>query len=87
LTAIAYGFGIFLGNSKFRFKQWQSGDGWGGWSSSTQGYLPQQIIAYAMAEIQKRKNNLQPFWHDHLKRDFKKDFSKSLKYIEKEGGV
>ena len=84
LTAIAYGFGIFLGNIKFRFNQWQFGDGWGGWSSSTQGYLPQQIIAYTMAEIQKRKNNLQPTWQDHLKKDFKKDFMKSLNYIERE---
>jgi len=56
LTAIAYGFGIFLGNSKFKFQQWQSSDGWGGWSSSTQGYLPQQIIAYTMAEIESRRN-------------------------------
>lgn len=86
LATIGFGFGIFLGNTKFNFKQWQSGDGWGGWSASTQGYLPEQVIAYTMAEIQNRKQNLEPDWVDHLHGDFKKQFKKSLKYIAQENG-
>ena len=81
LLAIAYGFGIFLGNTKFSFSQWQSGDGWGGWQYSTQGYLPQQIIAYAMAEIEIRRTNKIPNWTDYLKKDFKNDFQKSMKFL------
>lgn len=81
LTAIAFGFGIFLGNSKFNFQQWSSGDGWGGWSASTKGYLPEQVIAYTMAEIQFRKGDLKPKWMDYLEGTFKKHFKKSLKYI------
>lgn len=50
LTAITYGFGIFLGNSKFRFSQFSTNGGFG-WQSSNQGYLPEQIIAYAMAKL------------------------------------
>lgn len=82
LTAIAYGFGIFLGNSKFKFNQWQSGDGWGGWSSSTQGYLPQQVIAYVMAEIERRKGSYSAPWINFLEGSFQKDFEKSIKYLE-----
>ena len=84
LTTIAFGFGIFLGNTKFNFNQWQSGDGWGGWSASTQGYLPEQVIAYTMAEIQNRKSNLEPTWVDHLQGGFKKQFKNSIKYIAQE---
>ncbi len=82
MAVIAYGFGIFLGNSKFKFKQWSSGDGWGGWSASAQGYLPQQIIAYTMAEIQRRKNDLEPEWTTHMERNLKSYFNKSIRYIQ-----
>lgn len=81
LTAIAFGFGVFLGNSKFNFTQWEDADGWSGWSASTKGYLPEQVIAYAMAEIQFRKGDMNPKWIDYLEGAFKKHFKKSLKYI------
>ena len=81
LLAIAYGFGIFIGNTKFEFSQWQSGDGWGGWQSSMQGYLPQQITAYAMAEIEIRRTKKIPDWINLLKNDFQNDFKKSMKYL------
>lgn len=81
LLSIAYGFGIFMGNSKFYFNQWQSGDGWGGWQYSTQGYLPLQIIAYAMAEIQFRKNNTDLSFTKYMTKDLKKNFLKSFKFI------
>ena len=54
LTAIAFGFGIFLGNSRFQF---QSGLGSGfGWQMSSQGYLPEPLIAYSMATLSLKKN-------------------------------
>jgi len=81
LFTIANGFGIFMGNTKFEFSQWQSGDGWGGWQYSIQGYLPQQIIGYAMAEIEIRRVNSTPEWTKFMKGDFKNDFTKSLNYL------
>jgi len=86
LTAIAFGFGIFMGNSRFQFNKWQNGDGWSGWSSSAQGYLPEQVIAYAMAEIQFRKKEMKPKWTNYLERGIKKYFQKSLKYIAENKG-
>jgi len=84
LFTIANGFGIFMGNTKFEFNQWQSGDGWGGWQYSMQGYLPQQIIGYAMAEIEIRRSKSMPDWVKFMKEDFRKDFVKSMKYIKNE---
>ncbi len=81
LLTIAYGFGIFIGNAKFNFTQWQSGDGWGGWGYSSQGYLPQQITAYAMAVIEVNRNPNMPKWINHLERNFRGDFKKSRKYL------
>ncbi|MEM6726183.1 MAG: hypothetical protein AAF598_19220 [Bacteroidota bacterium] len=83
LVTIAYGFGIFTGNAKFSFQQWQSGDGWGGWSSSKKGYLPLPVIAYAMADIECRKGKQDlPTWMQHLNRDLKSDFKQSFRYIQ-----
>jgi len=83
LLAIANGFGIFIGNTAFEFNQWQSGDGWGGWQSSMQGYLPQQITAHAMAIIEMKKSSEVPDWTSHLKTDFKTDFEQSMRYLIK----
>lgn len=82
LLAIAYGFGIPIGNSKFSFGQWQSGDGWGGWQYSTQGYLPQQIIAYSMAVIEVKRTDEIPYWIDLMKKDFKEDMKRSMKFLK-----
>ena len=82
LLAIAYGFGIFIGNAKLEFNQWQSGDGWGGWQYSSQGYLPQQITAYAMAAIEIRRSAEIPSWIKYLKNDFRRDFKRSMQYLQ-----
>ena len=82
MAVVAYGFGIFLGNSKFKFKQWSSGDGYGGWRMSSQGYLPQEVIAYAMAEIQRRKGELEPEWVKYMDKSFAKLFTKSTRYLQ-----
>ncbi|OAV45126.1 hypothetical protein [Lewinella sp. 4G2] len=82
LLSIAYGFGLFMGASRFTFSQWQSDDGWGGWSTSTKGYLPSQIIGYALAELQNYKDDFHPNWLSEVSGSFKKDIVKGLKYIE-----
>lgn len=82
LVTIAYGFGVFLGNSKFGFNQWQAGDGWGGWSFSNQGYLPQEIIAYAMAKIEIGRSDTLPTWKKYLRKSFYSDFKTSFLFLK-----
>jgi hypothetical protein len=48
LTAVFFGFGIFLANSSFRFSQWQT-TGYQGWNSERQGYLSEEALALALA--------------------------------------
>ena len=75
LTAITYGFGIFLGNSRFRFSQFSTNGGFG-WQSSNQGYLPEQIIAYAMAKLSfLRKEDIS--YSKFLNKTMKKYFDQS----------
>lgn len=74
LTAIFYGFGIFIGNTRFEFSQY-SGASTSGWQSRATGYLPEPVIAYATAYLShKRKENT----------DYKKFFNKTmLSYFNK----
>lgn len=55
LTAIAYGFGISIGNTRFNFFSFST-NGEFGWQSSGQGYLPELIIVYAMAWLSNQRN-------------------------------
>lgn len=68
LTAIVYGFGIFMGNSRFQFNRNQNSN-FSEWQMSSQGYLPEQVIAYTMAWLSEyRKENI----------EYKKFFSKEM---------
>ncbi len=80
LTAIAFGFGIFIANAKFQF---QSGQGGGfGWRIQSQGYLPEQISAYAMASLSLKKNEDVEDYKDYLDKSVQKYFERSLAYLE-----
>lgn len=81
LYTIALGFGIFMSNTKFKFNQWQNGDGWGGWYYSSQGYLPLEIISYAIAKIEFMKGNKELLFGDDLSKDGKNLVVKSLNYL------
>jgi len=48
LTAVFFGFGIFLANSSFRFVQWQDSQ-YQGWSAGRQGYLSQDALSLSLA--------------------------------------
>ncbi|MDO5971387.1 hypothetical protein Q4Q35_16395 [Flavivirga aquimarina] len=74
-TAIVYGFGIFIGNSRFQF----SSQGFG-WQSSSQGYLPEQIIAYVMAWLSKERNEKTDY-SQYLNKSMKKYFDKSIDWL------
>jgi hypothetical protein len=79
LTAIVYGFGIFVGNSKFNFTQKSTNFG-SEWSSSSLGYLPEPIIAYAMAWLSiERNENIE--YTKYLNKSMKKYFDQSFEYI------
>lgn len=79
LTAIAFGFGIFIGNSYFKFAQW-TGSSHQGWQMQKRGYLPEQVIAYAMAWLSHYRNE-DIAWKYHLNKTMRKYFDQSYKYI------
>jgi hypothetical protein len=77
-TAITYGFGIFIGNSRFQF----TSQGFG-WKSSSQGYLPEQIIAYIMAWLAKERNEKTDY-SKYLNKSMKKYFEQSFEYLSEQ---
>jgi hypothetical protein len=80
LTAIFYGFGLFLGNSSFRFSQRSTAFG-SEWQSSRQGYLPEQVIAYAMAWLSFERNE-ELHYTQFLSKSMKKYVEQAYKYLE-----
>ena len=88
LTAIAYGFGIFIANAKFQFSSGlQNGFGW---QMQSQGYLPEQVIAYAMASLGIKKEEAKYKYLKHLNPSVAKYVEKSIAYLrleENQAGV
>jgi len=80
LVAIVYGFGIFIANSKFQFQSGMN-DGFG-WQMQSQGYLPEQVIAYAMASLALKKEEKTFDYTKFFDSAVKKFFEKSLTYLE-----
>ena len=79
LTAIVYGFGIFIGNSRFYFASFSTSGGHG-WQSGGQGYLPEQIIAYAMSWLSKERNE-KTGYSQYLNKSMKKYFDQSFEWL------
>jgi hypothetical protein len=82
-TAITYGFGIFIGNSRFNFSTFDTNGGFG-WQSRSQGYLPEQIIGYTMAKLSKERNEKTDY-SKYLNKSMKKYFDKSLEWLYENG--
>lgn len=79
LTAISFGFGVFIANAKFRF---EGGDKNGfGWQMQSQGYLPEQVSAYAMASLALKKKETHQEYQKYLDGSVAKYFSQSLTYL------
>ena len=79
LVAIVYGFGIFLGNTHFSYSSFSDFHG-SGWQTSTTGYLPEQVIAYAMAWLcYYRKED--DSWKSMLNKTMLRFFEQSMDYI------
>lgn len=79
LTAIVYGFGIFIANAKFQFQS-NMNSGFG-WQMQSQGYLPEQVSAYAMASLALKKNELNQDYKKYLDSSVEKYFEQSLGYL------
>lgn len=79
LMAVAYGFGIFMGNSYFNFSQW-TGSSHQGWNMRKTGYLPEQVIAYAMAWLSHYRNE-DISWVNAFNKTMKKYFEQCYRYI------
>lgn len=80
LTAIAYGFGVFIANAKFQFQAGQK-NGFG-WQMQSQGYLPEQITAYAMASLSLKKKETAPSYSTYLNDASRRYFNQSLNYLQ-----
>jgi hypothetical protein len=80
LNCIALGFGIFTGNSIFNFQQWQ-GSSHQGWQANRQGYIPEEVAAYATALFNNYQNN-ETDWYKHLNASMSKLYKKNIKYLE-----
>lgn len=80
ITAVVYGFGIFMGNTRFKHNTFSTNQG-SGWEMSRTGYIPEQVIAYAMAWLCVYRNE-DPFWKNMLNKSMLKYFEMSLEYIQ-----
>lgn len=80
LLAVAYGFGIFIGNTRFNFSTFSNLKG-SGWQMSRKGYLPEQVVAYAMAWLSVYRNE-NTDWKKFLNKSMLKYFEQSVQYIE-----
>jgi hypothetical protein len=81
LTAIFYGFGIFLGNSRFSFSSFNTNFG-SGWQTSNQGYLPEQLIAYAMARLAIKREEDITLYTSFLNTSMSKFFKQCVTYLK-----
>ncbi len=80
LTAITYGFGIFLGNSRFQHSKFQN-ISHSGWQMSSQGYLPEQVIAYAMVWLSIHRNESTEY-ENYLNNGMRKFFTQNIEYLK-----
>ena len=82
LTAIVFGFGIFIANAKFQFASGlQNGFGW---QMQSQGYLAEQVTAYAIASLSLKKREAEQQYAKHLDPSVAKYVEQSLGYLKSE---
>ncbi len=80
LTVVMFGLGICLANSAFSFSQWTTARQ-GGWNMSKKGYLPEPMIAYAMAWLAHTKGE-DISWDKHLNKTVRRYFTDSYYFIQ-----
>jgi hypothetical protein len=80
LAMVAFGFGIFMGNTYYRSGQWET-DNHSDWRRKKYGYPPEQVIAYAMAWLTHYRHE-DTSWRKYLDKTILKDFEQSYQYID-----
>lgn len=85
LTVIVHGYGLLQGNSAFRFDQWQDSSHQG-WSTGGIGYLPLQVIGFALALVVAMKGE-EPDWTRYLGTSFAPHFTKNHAFIRANMGL
>lgn len=80
LLAVAMGFGIFMANSAFSFRQYHTAGG-SGWQSSQQGYLSQAELAFALAVFAELKKIPSEDVEQHLSPTPRSFFRRSRKNL------
>jgi hypothetical protein len=82
LATVYFGFGIFGANASLSESHVRMGDmSW--WSVGKQGYLPAQIMGYAMALHAWLCNDERPDWAKFLRLDGASAFADGLRYLER----
>lgn len=84
LTAVYFGFGVFMVNTAFQRKTWSNGEAWEGWSISKSGYLPVEMINYALAFQSFLMDQLAPDWLQDLSRANRRMVKESLLFLQEE---
>ena len=76
LTAVFFGFGIFMANASFQFYQEENG-----WGYNTVGYLKHDEWAYSLALFAFLRNEDNPEWQNFLNPTVRKELKKCLAYM------
>jgi hypothetical protein len=82
LATIYWGFGIFLANAAFQYRQFDDGFK-RGWSARRQGYLPEPVIGYALAYWTVLRNEDRPAWVKYLNKNVTVYFKQSQTYLRR----
>src|SRR5262249_49946911 len=65
LLTVFLGFGVFTANTAFRFRQFTDFQAQG-WSTQRLGYLPQEMLGYALARFTFERADPKPAWKSFL---------------------
>ena len=77
LTAIFFGYGVFLVNTRFDFQNNSQG-----WSAKGSGYLPEDDMLFALALFLKLNDISPERTREHLKPKLLKRFSKAMRQLD-----
>ncbi|MGD1846343.1 MAG: hypothetical protein ACFB10_13230 [Salibacteraceae bacterium] len=80
LHGVVFGFGIFMANSIWNFRQWRDNTHQG-WHGQKTGFLPEEMMAYAIALFQNYQQGSDA-WSKHLNRSMFRLFKKNMEYLE-----
>lgn len=80
LLPVFFGLGIFAANGVHRSSSWR-GSGYGGWRISRQGYLPQRVFGYAIAQWSLFRGDAPKAISRHLDPNAKASFEETLRYL------